>query len=150
MDCARFTRARLRRRTRWFSSALLRIAPSAVASGIPRIFLYKKGSPFGLPEFLQNPLEWIAVTPFRLHSPKWWWGMDCARFTRARLRRRTRWFSSALLRTAPSAVASGIPRIFYTKKAALSDCRNFCKKNGGGGWIRTIEGMAGRFTVYCI
>ena len=37
-----------------------------------------------------------------------------------------------------------------TKKAALADCRNFCKKNGGGGWIRTIEGMAGRFTVYCI
>ena len=23
-------------------------------------------------------------------------------------------------------------------------------KNGGGGWIRTIEGIAGRFTVYCI
>ena len=40
---------------------LLRTAPSAVASGIPRIFLYKKGSPFGLPEFLQK---------------KWWWGMD--------------------------------------------------------------------------
>ena len=37
-----------------------------------------------------------------------------------------------------------------TKKAALADCRNFSKKNGGGGWIRTIEGMAGRFTVYCI
>ena len=34
-----------------------------------------------------------------------------------------------VLRTAPSAVASGIPRIFfYTKKAALSDCRNFAKK----------------------
>ena len=39
---------------------LLRTAPSAVASGIPRIFLYKKGNPFGLPEFLQK---------------KWWWGM---------------------------------------------------------------------------
>ena len=39
---------------------------------------------------------------------------------------------------------------FCTKKAALADCRNFSKKNGGGGWIRTIEGMAGRFTVYCI
>ena len=49
-----------------------------------------------------------------------------------------------------SAVASGIPRIFLYKKGSPFGLPEFCKKNGGGGWIRTIEGMAGRFTVYCI
>ena len=29
-------------------------------------------------------------------------------------------------------------------------CADSENQSGGGGWIRTIEGMAGRFTVYCI
>ena len=61
--------------------------------------------------------------------------MDLARL--ALLRNRSPMvFSSPPLCIVPSALHPDIlPRIFYTKKAAHPDCLNFCKKNGGGGWI---------------
>ena len=61
--------------------------------------------------------------------------MDIARL--ALLRNRSPMvFSSPPLCIVPSALHPDfLPRIFYTKKAALMDCLNFCKKNGGGGWI---------------
>ena len=73
--------------------------------------------------------------------------MDCPRYVRAHsVSNQMVLIRGASLRTVCS--AAGHPP--QTKKAALADCRNLNKKNGGGGWIRTIEGMAGRFTVYCI
>ena len=91
-----------------------------------------------------------CIVPAWILHEKWLWGMDIAHL--ALLRNRSPMvFLSPPLCIVPSALHPDIlPRIFYTKKAAHPDCCNFCKKNGGGGWIRTIEGMAGRFTVYCI
>ena len=46
----------------------------------------------------------------------------------------------------------GIPFFprFKNKKGFARNMQTREDQNGGGGWIRTIEGMAGRFTVYCI
>ena len=75
--------------------------------------------------------------------------MDIARL--ALLRNRSPMvFSSPPLCIVPSALHPDIlPRIFYTKKAAHPDCCNFCKKNGGGGWIALLIRSASHRAVCC-